>query len=217
MVPDAAWPGSDQWPWVDAPAAGPVGRLGRPSAPDPLVVGSFPSLGRPTRARVCGVLGHLAPVHRCARSVRCVACAVSWATWLLFTSVCLCKVHTGVGIALVHTSPHRTNTGPKRSKRAQGRSNSPHGTSRGKGPPLRKEKEFTSAIKTQPTLPVGPHAMQGRRVHGHGHYPMDLSHACKSVNQNSHYIYPPTWMVSPGMQERNEMIDTTVVPSPKST
>ena len=35
----------------------------------------------------CGVLGHLAPVHRCACSVRCVACAVSWATWLLFTCV----------------------------------------------------------------------------------------------------------------------------------
>ena len=34
---------------------------------------------------VCGVLGHLAPVHRCARSVCCFACAVSWATWLLFT------------------------------------------------------------------------------------------------------------------------------------
>ena len=36
---------------------------------------------------VCGVLGPLAPVHRCARSVCCVACAVSWATWLLFTGV----------------------------------------------------------------------------------------------------------------------------------
>ena len=36
---------------------------------------------------VCSVLGHLAPVHRCARSVCCVACAVSWATWLLFTCV----------------------------------------------------------------------------------------------------------------------------------
>ena len=34
---------------------------------------------------VCGVLGHLAPVHRCACSVCCFACAVSWATWLLFT------------------------------------------------------------------------------------------------------------------------------------
>ena len=36
---------------------------------------------------VCGVLGHLTPVHRCARSVCCFACAVSWATWLLFTGV----------------------------------------------------------------------------------------------------------------------------------
>ena len=36
---------------------------------------------------VCGVLGHLAPVHRCARSVCCFACAVSWASWLLFTGV----------------------------------------------------------------------------------------------------------------------------------
>ena len=34
---------------------------------------------------LCGVLGHLAPVHRCAGSVRGVACAVSRATWLLFT------------------------------------------------------------------------------------------------------------------------------------
>ena len=44
---------------------------------------------------VCGVLGHLAPVHRCACSVRCFACVVSWATWLLFTGCvvlvcCLC-------------------------------------------------------------------------------------------------------------------------------
>ena len=36
---------------------------------------------------VCDALGHLAPVHRCARSVHFVACAVSWATWLLFTGV----------------------------------------------------------------------------------------------------------------------------------
>ena len=35
----------------------------------------------------CDVLGHLAPVHRCARLVPCVACAVSWATWLLLTDV----------------------------------------------------------------------------------------------------------------------------------
>ena len=87
MVPDAAWPGSDQRPWGTAPAAGPVGRLGRPSAPDPWGAGSFLSLGRPTCARVCGVLGHSGPVHRCARLVCCFACAVSWATWLLFTGV----------------------------------------------------------------------------------------------------------------------------------
>ena len=37
--------------------------------------------------RVCGVLGHSTPVHHCARSVRCLAYAVSWATWLLFTDV----------------------------------------------------------------------------------------------------------------------------------
>ena len=104
MVPDAAWSGSDQWPWNTGPATGPVGRLGRPSVSDPWGVGSFLSLGRPTCVRfpeplgsclpvcqrgllccVCGVLGHLAPVHRCARSVCCVACAVSWATWLPFT------------------------------------------------------------------------------------------------------------------------------------
>ena len=102
--PDAAWPGSHQRPWSTAPATGPVGRLHRPSASDPWGVGSFLSLGRPTCVQcpgplgscspvcprgllccVCGVLGHLAPVHRCARSVCCVAFAVSWATWLPFT------------------------------------------------------------------------------------------------------------------------------------
>ena len=106
MVPDAAWPGSDQWPWSTAPATGPVGQLGRPSASDPWGIGSFLSFGRPTCVKcpgplgscspvcprgllrcVCGVLGQLAPVHRCARSVCCVACAVSWATGLLFTGV----------------------------------------------------------------------------------------------------------------------------------
>ena len=87
MVPDAAWPGSDQWPWVTAPAAGPVSRLVHPSVSDPWGVGSFLSLGCPTCARVFCVLGHLAPVHRSAPLVRCLACAVSWATWLLFTSV----------------------------------------------------------------------------------------------------------------------------------
>ena len=106
MVPDAAWSGSDQWPWSTAPATGPVGRLGRPSVSDPWGVGSFLPLGRPMCVQcpgplgsrspvrplggwccVCGVLGHLAPVHQCARSVCCFACAVSWASWLLFTGV----------------------------------------------------------------------------------------------------------------------------------
>ena len=104
MAGDAAWPGADQWPWSTAPATGPVNQLGRPSASDPWGVGSFLSLGRPTCVQcpgplgscspvcprgllccVCGVLGHLAPVLRCARSMCCVACAVSWATWLPFT------------------------------------------------------------------------------------------------------------------------------------
>ena len=50
--------------------------------------------------RVCGVLGHLTPVHRCAGLVRCLVCAVSWATWLLLIGVlfrsvllrCVCGV-----------------------------------------------------------------------------------------------------------------------------
>ena len=36
---------------------------------------------------VRGVLGHVGPVHRCARSVDSVARAVFWAPWLLFTGV----------------------------------------------------------------------------------------------------------------------------------
>ena len=84
LVPDAAWPGSDQWPWSTAPATGPVGRLGRPSASDPgVLVLSCPSAA----LRVCSVLGRWAPVHRCARAVCCGASAVFWASWLLFTGV----------------------------------------------------------------------------------------------------------------------------------
>ena len=99
MVPDAAWARPDQQPWGTAPAAGPVGRLGRPGAPDPWGVDCcFPSLGCPGCARVIGVLGHLVLVHQCARWVPWFACAVSWATWLLFTGVpvgalcCVCGV-----------------------------------------------------------------------------------------------------------------------------
>ena len=36
---------------------------------------------------VTAVPGLLAPPHRCARAVRCVACAVFWATWHLFTGL----------------------------------------------------------------------------------------------------------------------------------
>ena len=117
IVPDAAWPGSDQWPWGTAPAPGPVGRPGCPGVSNPWAVGSFLFLGRPMCARcprplgscspvcshgllccVCGVLGHLAPVHRRACSVWCVACAVSRAPLLPFTGVslgvlcCVCGV-----------------------------------------------------------------------------------------------------------------------------
>ena len=58
MVPDAAWPGSDQGLWSSAPATGPVGWLGRPSVSDPWGVGSFLSLGRPSTVRI-SVSGHL--------------------------------------------------------------------------------------------------------------------------------------------------------------
>ena len=49
---------------------------------------------------VCGLLGHLAPVHRCARVVCCVVCAVSWATWLLFTVVPLAPLFSQACFAL---------------------------------------------------------------------------------------------------------------------
>ena len=56
----------------------------RPRCPGPL---GPCSLVHPLSALlcVCGVLGHLAPVHRCGRVVCRVASAVSWATSLLFT------------------------------------------------------------------------------------------------------------------------------------
>ena len=124
MVLDAAWPGSDQWLWSTAPATGPVGRLGRPSASDPWGIGSFLSLGCPTCVqrpgplgscspvcprgllwRVCGVLGQLAPVHRCARSVCCVACAVSWAPDSCLPVCVLCAVRVCHGWMCPSSSP----------------------------------------------------------------------------------------------------------------
>ena len=70
-------------PFTGAPAGCVVLRV---RCPGPLVSCS-PVLPLGVLLCLCGVLGHLAPVHRCARSVFCVACAVSWATWLLFTGV----------------------------------------------------------------------------------------------------------------------------------
>ena len=106
MVPDAARQSSDQRPRGTAPAAGQVGWLDRLSSPNRWGVVCFFRPSATLRARcprplgscspvcslaalccVCGFHGHLAPVHRCARSVRCVACVVSLATWLLCTGV----------------------------------------------------------------------------------------------------------------------------------
>ena len=51
-------------------------------------LGSFlPVRTLPVLFCVCNVLGLLAPVHWWACSVRCVACAVSWANWLLLAAV----------------------------------------------------------------------------------------------------------------------------------
>ena len=79
------------------PGRAPTSGLGVPLLPLARWVGWVASV-RPTHGvlvlscplaalRVCSVLGRLAPVHRCARAVCCVASAVSWATWLLFTVV----------------------------------------------------------------------------------------------------------------------------------
>ena len=71
MVPDAAGPASDQWPCSTAPATGPAGRLGRPSASDPSGAGCCAlSLCCSSCVCACRVHGHLALVQRCARCVR---------------------------------------------------------------------------------------------------------------------------------------------------
>ena len=76
MVPDAARPGSDQWPWSAAPGTGPADRLGRPSSSDPRgVVCWAPSLCYPSCVCAYGVRGLLALVHQCARPV-CSLCGV---------------------------------------------------------------------------------------------------------------------------------------------
>ena len=56
---------------------------------------------------VYGVLGLLAPVHRCARSACGVVCTVSWASWLLFTSVhALCACTVSPASRLLFTGVH---------------------------------------------------------------------------------------------------------------
>ena len=126
MVPDAAWPGSDQWPWSTAPATGPVGRLGSPSVFDPRGLGSLLSLGRPTCVLcpwplgscspvrplgalrcVCSVLGRLAPVH--GAPARCVALLVRCPGPLGSCSpVCPCGLSCCVCGFLNHLAPvHR--------------------------------------------------------------------------------------------------------------
>ena len=87
VVPDAAWPGSDQWPWSTAPATGPVGASDPGGVDRCLLSLSAPSVR--VRVRCPGPLGACSPVrtlfvfparcpglvHRCARCVR-YACAV---------------------------------------------------------------------------------------------------------------------------------------------
>ena len=78
MVPDAAWPGWDQWPWSTSPATGPVRWLGCPSASD------------------------LWGVDRCVLSLRCprCLCVLPLATWCLFTVVrAVCGLHVLLVVA----------------------------------------------------------------------------------------------------------------------
>ena len=101
MVPDAAWPGSYQWPWSTALASGPAGRLGRTSASDPGgVVRCALSLCCPRCVCVCGVQGHLAHVHGFSRplcSVRGVDGHVARVHWCARCVPYVCGVGGFVG------------------------------------------------------------------------------------------------------------------------
>ena len=79
MQPGRAWTSGLGVPLL--PLGRWVGWVAPVSPTHGVLVLSCPSAAR----RECGVLGHLAPVHRCARLVCCVASALSWATWLPFT------------------------------------------------------------------------------------------------------------------------------------
>ena len=109
MVPHVAWPGSDQRPWSTSPAAGPAGRLGRPSVSHPwgVVTCTLATLDAHLRAVP---MAFLALVYRCARTVRCV-CGIhdslalvhrscSSVAWCARLVRCVCDVHGSW--ALVH-------------------------------------------------------------------------------------------------------------------
>ena len=81
MVPDAAWPGSDQRPWSIAPATGLLVGWFAPVRPTHRVLVLFLSLGRPRCVRCPGPCVSCSPM--CPRGF--VVFAMSWATWLLFT------------------------------------------------------------------------------------------------------------------------------------
>ena len=105
------------------------------------------------------------------------------------------------------TSPHGTDTGPKRvrrgSKQTQGIST------------LEKEKQLTSVSKTQPNLLVGPRAMKDEEFMAWA-----LSYGLESCMQN---CKPKFTLLLPveidGLNGAGgvERIDTTVGPSSKST
>ena len=93
MVPDAAWPGSDQRPWGTARWVGWVAPVRRTPGVWFVVTRPSAALGAHVcavstapwrlftsvpdqRVLVCGVCGHLALVHRCARPAwSCARCA----------------------------------------------------------------------------------------------------------------------------------------------
>ena len=106
MVPDSAWPGSDQRPSRTASSAGLVGWLGRPSASDPWGAVCY-CLSLRRRRCACVRCPWPLGAHSslCAPSV--FFCVVSVATWHLFTGArtrcVLCAVPIGHP-ALVHRS-----------------------------------------------------------------------------------------------------------------
>ena len=103
-IPDATWPGSDQWPRGTAPATGPAGQLGRPTASDPWgVVFCALSLCCPRCVRACRARGALAPVHLCVRPVRPVCASRGHVE--LVSRCARCVPHAGVVGGFVGVPP----------------------------------------------------------------------------------------------------------------